>query len=133
ICGGWALVPTQGILFGEYYFHPHEFSFSFFLKKILFCFGILSPLEPEYQLRPHWVIMWIGYFIYLALRIKDSKKFELWEITAHIFIFCFYLVLFLLAPLGTYGFRLFLPVIFIVLPFSFIAFDKLKDKENVIN
>ena len=130
VCGGWTFFPTLGTSFGENYFNDNSFSFSFFIKKIAFCLGILTPLEPDYQWRPHWILMWTGYFIYLVLRMKDKKKFELWEVTTHLFIFCYYVVLFLFSPqLGSYGIRFFLPVLFIILPFSFMAIDKLNNKK----
>ena len=122
-CGGFAFLPTQGVsLVGQ-----EEFSLPYYFKKIIFIFGFLSPLEPEYQWRPHWTIMWLGYFIYLFLRVKEKRKFELWEMTTHLYIFSFCFLLILIAPkIGSYGFRLLVPVIFTVLPFTFIAFDKLQ-------
>lgn len=127
VCGGWVFLPTEGIFFGVHFFRQDGFSFSYFIKKVLFCLGFLTPLEPAYLWRPHWTIMWIGYFIYIFFRIREKRNFEIWEITAHLFIFCYYILLLLIAPkLGSYGFRLLVPAIFIILPFSFMALDKIK-------
>ena len=127
VCGSWTFFPTEGTSFGISFFHQTNFSLNLLFKKIMFCLGGLSLLEPAYQWRPHWFIMWATYFIYLFIRIRENRKFEVREITANVFIFCHYGTLLLIAPiLGTYGFRLFIPCLLIILPFPFIAFDKIK-------
>lgn len=127
VCNSWTFLPTEGISFTESLFQMNGFSFSLIFKKILFCIGVLTPLEPDYIWRPHWIIMWIGYFIYIIIRLKESRKLEVWEITTHLYIICYYILLILIAPrIGSYGFRLLVPAIFIVLPFSLMTFDKIK-------
>jgi 4-amino-4-deoxy-L-arabinose transferase-like glycosyltransferase len=128
VTGDWVFLPVEGSSFAKGFFSQDTFSLSLILKKVLFCLGGLTPLEPGYQWRPHWILLWAGYFVYLFLRLKDIRKTELWEVTLHLFIFSYYLLLILITPkLGSYGFRLLLPAIFIVLPFPFMAFDILNE------
>ena len=112
-------------------FHQVDFSWMIYIKKALFIFGMLSPLEPEYHWRPHWTLMWIGYFIYLLYNVKNVAIMKLWEVTSHLFIFSYLLMLLFIVPdLGSYGFRFMIPVILIVLPFSFMGLDRLRAKFN---
>ena len=125
VTGSIVFFPTQGISFGSQFFSHHDFSIGFYLRKIIFCFGFLTSLEPDFQWRPHWTMMWIGYFIYLFFRLRENKRFEIWEVTSHLFIFCYFSLLIFIAPkLGSYGFRLLIPAIYFVLPFSFMSLDK---------
>ncbi|MBC7865752.1 MAG: glycosyltransferase family 39 protein [Bacteroidia bacterium] len=128
VCGSFTFLPSEGLSFGTSFFKQPDLSVSLIFKKIIFFFGILSPLEPEYQIRPHWFIMWLGYFVYLFLRIREKLKFQTWEITVHAFIFSYFGLLLLIAEVGSYGFRYIVPATFIVLPFLFLAIDKLKQK-----
>lgn len=133
VTGSMVFLPTQGISFGSQLFSDHDFSARFFLNKIIFLFGFLTPLEPDFQWRPHWTMMWIGYFIYLFFRLRENKRFEIWEVTSHLYIFCYFSLLLFIAPkLGSYGFRLLLPAIYIVLPFSFMSLDKLAERHQKI-
>jgi hypothetical protein len=127
VSGSWTLLPTEGISFAKDFVTLHDFSFSLYLKKMLFCFGLMSFLEPEIKTRPHWLLMWIGYFTYLFLRVKMIRRFEIWETTSHIFIFIYCGFLILVAQVSSYGFRMFIPVTFIILSFSFLAVDRFKE------
>jgi 4-amino-4-deoxy-L-arabinose transferase-like glycosyltransferase len=124
VCGSWIFLPTEGVSFASRF---HLFPIRHYTDNLLFFAGFLSSLDPVLRWRPHWTIMWAGYIIYLFLRVKHKVKFELWEVTSHIYIFCYFSLMLFIAPqISSYGFRLLVPVIFIVLPFSFMALDKLK-------
>ncbi|MDP4267962.1 MAG: glycosyltransferase family 39 protein [Bacteroidota bacterium] len=123
VCGSWTFLPTYGT--SSVFALTSHISLSYLLKKVLFCLGFLTTLNSEYLLRPHWVLMWIGYFIYIFLRIKDKTGFEIWELTVHLFILLYYGLSIISLQIGSYGFRIFIPVIFIVLAFSFMAVDRL--------
>jgi len=102
--------------------------FEYLFKKVLFSFGFLSILVPYFRWRPHWTLMWIGYFIYLFLRIRERKKFEMWEIVVHVYILCHMSILILYTNIGSYGFRRFISVTNFVLLFSFLALDKVRKR-----
>ena len=125
VTGSIVFLPTLGISFGNQLFSHQDFSLVTFLNKIIFLFGFLTPLEPHYQWRPHWTMMWIGYFVYLFFRLRENKWFKIWEVTSHLYIFCYFSLLIFIPPqLGSYGFRLLIPAIYFVLPFAFMALDK---------
>lgn len=111
--------------YAEYAAQQPFLFFEYYRKKILFCLGDLSTLSSGYGLRRHWVIMWIGYAIYLFLRIKDRRKFEMSELAVHLYIVCYYGSLIVSGPINNYGFRMLIPAIFFVLPFAFMALDRL--------
>ena len=95
--------------------------FGYFLKKAAFCLGFLPILEPDYQYRPHWMLMWAGCFAYLWRRLKDAGTLETWELTVLLFIPCYYGVIVLAAAVGNYGFRMLIPATNIVLACAFLA------------
>ena len=124
------LLPVDGTFF-EYmaranpilFFEDPVHFFWYYLKKLVYCFGFLPVLDSAYNIRPHWIIMWSGYFIYLwTYSKKIITSFNL-ESVMHLFIFLFYLTLILIAPIQIYGFRMLLPCLLIVLGFSFIGFE----------
>lgn len=98
---------------------------SYYLKKIAFCLGFLPVLEPDYQYRPHWMLMWAGCFVYLWCRFRDRLKLQTWELTVLLFIPCYYGVLVLVPPVGNYGFRMLIPATNVVLACAFLGADYL--------
>ena len=98
--------------------------FGYYVKKTLFCFGFLPLLDEAFRLRPHWMLMWIGYFAYIFICKRARQKMEMWEITVHLFLLCFYIPLIIFAPIHNYGFRMLIPAPSFVLIFSFLALDR---------
>ncbi|MCX5677995.1 MAG: glycosyltransferase family 39 protein [Candidatus Omnitrophica bacterium] len=100
--------------------------FQFYFKKVLFCLGYLpSLLAGSYGPRLRWMAMWAGYFTYLFLHIRNREKWEIWEVSVHLYIFCYYGSLVLTTTVHNYGFRMLIPAIFFVLVFAFMALDRL--------
>jgi hypothetical protein len=131
VSGNWTFVPTEGRSFIN---NLGEINFSVLMKKILFCFGIMTPLQSNCVVRPHWIIMWIAYLIYFFLKVKHKQKFELWEILTHSVIISYFGLLVLIAPqLGSYGFRLLIPALLIIIPFGFIAWGFIFSKTGTGN
>lgn len=127
-------ISTTGyiISYAEYIWQQPLLFFSFYIKKLMFCFGFLSFLEPSYNWRFHWILMWAAYFAYLFFSVKRKFRFEIWEMVTHLFILFYYSALILVTPIGSYGFRMLIPCTFIVLAFAFMVLDKRK-KEDALN
>jgi hypothetical protein len=112
--------------YAEYISQKPVLFFFFYFKKVLFCLGYLPILlAGSHALRLHWMIMWAGYFIYLFLRTRNHEKWELWEVSAHLYILCYYGSLIMTTTVHNYGFRMLIPGIFFVLVFAFMALDRL--------
>lgn len=109
----------------EYAAQQPALFFWFYFKKILFCLGYLPILTSAYALRLRWVVMWIGYAVYLFLRIRSRERYEMWEVATHLYIFCYYGSLIMTTSIHNYGFRMLLPAIPFVLVFPFLALDRL--------
>lgn len=148
-CNCIQLMPSQGMLFNMIAFHPlpasvdvlqaHTYFDAYlqyflqepvlfimhYLKKVLFCFGFLNAVEPSYHWFPHWTLMWLGYFTYLFLLIRNKTKTTLNEKAVHLFIFNYFASLVVVGQVENYGFRMLIPGNFFVLSFAFIALDKL--------
>lgn len=148
-CNCIQLMPSQGMLFNMIAFHPvpasvdvsqaHTYFDTYiqyilqepvlfithYVKKVLFCFGFLSAVEPSYHWFPHWTLMWLGYFAYLFLLIRSKTKITLNEKTVHLFIFTYFASLVVVGQVENYGFRMLIPGNFFVPAFAFIALDKL--------
>jgi hypothetical protein len=123
VCGNFIFFPTLGI--SDAINQTGRFSFAYLFNKAIYCFGYLSTLEPNYNIRPHWFIMWIGYFLYLFFRLKAKNKFETWELITQVFIFFYYGLTFVFVQVESYGFRAFIPINFVVLGLAFMGFDYL--------
>ena len=123
----YATMHFNGILsdYSEYMIQKPAIFFGHYFKKILFCLGFLQYFEPAYRWRPHWILMWIGYFAYLFIHWKRRAGFEMWEIALNIYILSYYCLLVIAAMIGNYGFRYLIPAVPFLLPLSFKALDQM--------
>jgi 4-amino-4-deoxy-L-arabinose transferase-like glycosyltransferase len=129
VTGNFTFLPAEGLLFAKNSFH--DFSFILLIKKVLFCLGILSPLDPALNIRPHWCLMWIFYFGYLFMKWRSKEKTEFNGIILHLLIVSYFGSLIFMAPvINSYGFRLVLPAILFVLPFGFLAVENYRHKKK---
>ncbi len=99
--------------------------FVHYFKKTLFCLGYLPILEEKYRIRPHWIIMWVGFILNISYLIGKRRKLKLFDLSLLFFVLSFYFIIILIAPITNYGFRFLIPVLFIVLGFSFIGYERL--------
>jgi hypothetical protein len=79
-----------------------------YAKRILYSFGFLFLIFPEYRLRPHWVLAWIGVALFILLR---RFAFETWEWLVLLFIAGYLAPLYAVGGIENYGYRMILPVI----------------------
>jgi len=121
-------ISSDIIAYIEYMRQEPLLFFSHYLKKILFSFGFMPIIDYHYRFRPHWMLMWIGYFTYLFFRIRSREKLKMWETAVHLYIFCYYSTLIISAPIDNYGFRMLVPGTNFVLLFSFLLWDRLQQK-----
>lgn len=123
VCGKLIFMPSLGV--SDALTQVQHLDIGLILKKALFMLGFQPVLSPEYQFRPHWMLMWTGYFIYLFIKRDDLKKLRLpaREIFVHLFILTYCASTIIFVTVDSYGFRSFIPVNFLILPFSFMAID----------
>lgn len=95
--------------------------------KILFCFGFLPLYNKAYRIRPHWMVMWALYFVYIIRKVR--RGFEPWEIPVHLFIWM-YMATILTTDVDNYGFRLILPVLFFVVVFAVKSCEAVNEKRS---
>jgi len=124
VCGQLVFLPSTGV--SDAIDQVHQLSFSLIIKKILFMVGFQPVLEPRYQFRPHWMLMWLGYLVYLFLRRKELLKSGPFEIMIHLFILVYCGLSIAFVTVDSYGFRAFIPVNLVILPFTFMALDSLR-------
>lgn len=132
VSGHLTFFPVSSLgFFRSYLFHP-IMTLELVFKKLLFCTGFLPVLDPSYNFRPHWILMWIAYLYYLLTKLKVKGKLTSFEIITHLFIFSYFgLLIFVIQAelLTIYGFRYVFPGVFIVLPYVFLEFDFFRDKQ----
>jgi hypothetical protein len=129
VCGRLNVLPEEGLGFAEE--SLTNFSFSLFFKKILFCLGIFSPLDPSLMVRPHWVAFWIIYLYYLLSKWRTQENFDIAETMVHLFVFSYFITLSVVAPvINSYGYRLLIPGIFFLIPFVFLSIGKFGHKKK---
>lgn len=98
--------------------------FKYYFKRVLFCFGFTPILVDAYRFRPHWTLMWLGYFAYFFFHFKDRQRFKMWEIAVHLYLFTYYGSLIASTDIHNYGFRMLIPATNFVLVFFFLAWDR---------
>lgn len=127
--GEFQFLPVDG-RFTDYFFmyNPHNFendTVSFFLhfpKKIVFIMGYLPILNESFSIRPHWFILYGGFTIFMYLFIRNRIKMDVFQKCVLLFCFLFLGTLIGVGEIQNYGFRLIIPVICWLLPFSFLGF-----------
>ena len=134
VTGNMTFFPVNSFTFFKQYFtHPDLMAENIF-HKLLFTGGYLSFINPVFQWRPHWTILWIIYFIYSILKIRKKENFEIWEKQMHLFILSYAAIMIFVIDtnlIGCYGFRYILPLVFTVLPFAFLSAEKVSGKREV--
>ncbi len=123
VTGHFIYFPAGGTGLAGKFWHGQGGSAGYLLKKILFCFGILTPIDEHYRWRPHWILMWAGYGIYWLGKRNHLRELTTAEVSGHFFVAAYYLVLILIAHIGNYGFRQLVPATFIVLAFSVQGYE----------
>ena len=93
--------------------------FLYYVKKFLFCIGLLPLLEPLFQVRPHWLILWLGIVIYMIKYFRVSFSYHTYAL---LFIVMVMAVIVLIAPIQSYGFRMLLPFLFLLYGYGFLGF-----------
>jgi hypothetical protein len=122
VCGQFIFLPTLGV-YGSG-LQVEQFSVAHMAKKVLFMFGYLPALSGEYRIRPHWMLLWAAYLGYLFFRKKQFWKFGMEELPVHAFIFVYCGLSLIFVTVDSYGFRAFIPVTLIILPFSLMAVER---------
>ena len=79
-------------------------------RRVLFCLGLTFLGSPEYRLRPHWLLMWAGVFLFLASAMR-GRRLEFWEAAALVFVVSYLGPTIAVAQLANYGFRMIVPVV----------------------
>jgi hypothetical protein len=92
-----------------------------YARLILFCSGLTFLELPLRWLRPHWTLMWAGAFVF-AWRVFKRRRLEFWEALALGFIILYLGPLIVLMNIKSYGFRMIVPVIPMVLLLAVQAF-----------
>ncbi|NBX81352.1 MAG: hypothetical protein EBQ94_13450 [Flavobacteriales bacterium] len=124
VCGKWTFLPTEGM--SDAYSQSGEFTLINVAKKTLYSFGYLKILNQDYQIRPHWFLLWFAYFFYLYQKIKNYKNIPFDELIFNVFIIVIYALNLVFVTVTSYGFRAYLPAIFLLIALSFIELDKLR-------
>jgi hypothetical protein len=129
--GNLTLMPVDGT-FMDYMHRINPISFtenpieylSVYFEKILYCFGDIPILNPDFHIRPHWFLMWAGFFYYLIHLIRFPRQRDSLMGAFILYVFAFYLTLILIAQISVYGHRMFIPGIFIVLGVSVVGYER---------
>lgn len=103
---------------------------GYFLKKIAFSLGYLPALNVEYQIRPHWLILWFGYFLFL-FNLRKKRLIEIpFEMILNTLLVVFFGTCIVFAILPSYGFRIFLPIFLPLTAITIKAIHDFKTQQN---
>jgi hypothetical protein len=95
-------------------------SVDFYGRRILFCAGLTFFELPIYWLRPHWTIIWAGALLFLWRGVK-RRRLEFWEAFAITFIVMYLGPLITVGQISTYGVRMIVPVLPMLLLLAVVA------------
>jgi len=82
---------------------------SFYASRTAFTLGIPEFMNPDYRLRPHWLVMWAA-FVWYALRLMHRKP-AFWEVLLLVLLLAYLIPLIAVADISSYGFRMISPAI----------------------
>ncbi|HEX8920148.1 MAG TPA: hypothetical protein VF766_01640 [Pyrinomonadaceae bacterium] len=104
-----------------------------YARLILFCSGLTFLELPLRWLRPHWTLMWAGTFLF-AWRAFKRRRLEFWESLTLSFVILYLAPLIVLINITSYGFRMVVPVIPVILLLAVEAFaSRLLPAEQSLN
>jgi hypothetical protein len=90
-------------------------------KRVLFCFGFTFFYLPIHWLRPHWIIIWTGAFIF-CWRAWKRRRLEVWQAFAITFVAIYLAPLIAVAQIYNYGVRMIVPVLPVLLVMAVAGF-----------
>jgi len=134
VTGNMTFFPVNSFTFFKLYFIHPDLIITNIFHKLLFTVGYLSSIDPAFQWRPHWTFLWITYFVYLIFKFRRKEELKIWEKLMHLFIFSYAAMMIFVIDtnlIGCYGFRYILPLVFTVLPFSFLSAERVLGKREV--
>jgi len=105
--GLYPLMKMMGIAFAK---EPGVMSVAY-AKRVLFSAGFLPVLYPDYQYRPHWLLMWVAYIAVIAFRLAGGRPISFQEKTLHLYVFTMLALVVGFAHIGNYGFRFLIPIV----------------------
>jgi len=77
-------------------------------KRVLYQLGFLSVMFPEYHVRPHWMLAWVGVGAFLLMKIRSLDP---WEWAVILFAGGYLAPLIAVGGMESYGYRMLLPAI----------------------
>ncbi|HXI25092.1 MAG TPA: glycosyltransferase family 39 protein [Pyrinomonadaceae bacterium] len=93
----------------------------FYGKRVLFCFGLTFFYLPIHWLRPHWIIIWAGAFLFCR-RAWQRRRLEFWQAFAITFVAVYLGPLIAVAQIYNYGVRMIVPVLPVLLVMAVAGF-----------
>ncbi|MCX7768966.1 MAG: hypothetical protein N2110_08090 [Flavobacteriales bacterium] len=128
LCGRGYFLPTEGAQYAQ---EAMDLTPATLLKKGAFILGYLPALEPAYQIRPHWMLVWILWGWGL---VQGRRKILMntWGKMVMVFIFYYILTLFFV-DITSYGYRYVLPIIPMLAGLGFILIEdrRLTQEPNI--
>ncbi len=75
--------------------------------------GIPQFLRPNFRIRPHWLVMWAAFFVYLSSLFRRTPQF--WEVLVLALSVVYFVPILLWGGIGNYGTRMIAPGIPLIL------------------
>lgn len=128
LCGTCAMLPGEGL---NYALDSGTSNNVFYFCKILFIVGWLNALEPDYSVRPQWILGWTMFFFSLLSYLTGDRKTILNNESYMVrFLFLlYYTVTLFFVEITSYGYRYVIPAMPLVWSLALTLFsDHLKSK-----
>jgi hypothetical protein len=99
-----------------------------YARRALFTVGFLPAFEPEYKIRPHWLLAWAAFLGYLVQRLGERRAPAFWEAMSLTYLLTYVAPLVAVAAIGNYGFRMLVPAIPVLLALAVVFAARLAQK-----
>jgi Dolichyl-phosphate-mannose-protein mannosyltransferase len=87
-----------------------------YVPRSAFVVGWTGLMAPAYRPRPHWMIAWLLWAAYPALKLSRREPFELWETLLYVYVAGYIIpVLLVAADITSYGGRMIVTILPVVL------------------
>jgi hypothetical protein len=93
-------------------------------SRVLFAFGIPQSMAPAYQIRPHWIVLWVAFIIYLPGKLFIKRPVQTREVMLYAYVTCYIVPVIAVADISSYGGRMVSTILPILLILSFCLLEE---------
>lgn len=120
------IVPGGSRRFGDDFQGRAQHAIWEAIRRTAFLLGFPQLYQPTFRVRPHWLLIWIGVALYV--RGLWQRRPEVWELLIIALCVSYFVPLFLVGALSSYGIRMVTPGMTLVLILAVRGLDEARQR-----